>query len=652
MKKKLKALFMAMVLTLTSFSIPAYAAVEQTWDINDRVHADYDPATNTLSIYADVDGADVPNNVTVVDEISEYLNSQSSVTVDFDWNVGNIASNLFSGCTFVGTVLVNGNANGNRQIGSGAFQNCSNLTEVSLQGVGTIGNNAFKNCTALTDVNLGNTTAIGSSAFEGDSYISTLNLKNVKTIASRAFKGCSSLTTINGGSKVTSVDPSAFQVSASSPLLTYLTSEASGVLQNYDYTSANRELYLSSYTITYVPNNGQSQWSEQVPNGTIPSEPNVTNAGREVLGWFTDSALTKQYNFDVAPTSNMTLYCKWSDRTWTVTFETGGSGTAIPSQTVADGAKATLPADPTYYGYKFVGWYTSPDYSIVFSFDQPIRQDTTVYARYTELKLYKVKFKYDDDDDDDVDIEDQKLYAGELVMEPEDPSKDGYEFKGWYKEKSYKHKWHFDTDRVEKNMTLYAKFKSDTIRVTFDTGVPGLTLSPITVDRGERIDEPTPPTADNRTFQYWAKDGEEYNFNDPPKDDMKLTAVWSVSAYTVTFNTGAGESIPSQMVAPGGIASKPTDPIQDNYRFVGWYSDPGMSTAFNFSTPINSDVTLYAKWAELGSAEALADAINDGDEEAVKEMSEAEEGEGEEGTAIPKTLDNSLIPEWFFALWR
>lgn len=33
------------------------------------------------------------------------------------------------------------------------------------------------------------------------------------------------------------------------------------------------------------------------------------------------------------------------------------------------------------------------------------------------------------------------------------------------------------------------------------------------------------------------------------------------------------------------------------YQFLGWYTDPGCTRAFDFSTPVTSDVTLYAKWA-------------------------------------------------------
>lgn len=66
----------------------------------------------------------------------------------------------------------------------------------------------------------------------------------------------------------------------------------------------------------------------------------------------------------------------------TVTFDTDG-GTAIPSQTVRSGAKATKPADPTKSGYTFGGWYKEDTFTTVFDFDDAVTADTTVYAKFT-----------------------------------------------------------------------------------------------------------------------------------------------------------------------------------------------------------------------------------------------------------------------------
>lgn len=47
---------------------------------------------------------------------------------------------------------------------------------------------------------------------------------------------------------------------------------------------------------------------------------------------------------------------------------------------------------------------------------------------------------------------------GEKVTKPSNPTKSGYTFDGWYKERSCTTAWNFDTDIVTGNITLYAKW--------------------------------------------------------------------------------------------------------------------------------------------------------------------------------------------------
>ena len=53
-----------------------------------------------------------------------------------------------------------------------------------------------------------------------------------------------------------------------------------------------------------------------------------------------------------------------------------------------------------------------------------------------------------------------------------------------------------------------------------------------------------------------------------------------------------------QVVVKGSVIDRPDDPTRDGYAFGGWYKDEGLSTAFDFSAPVNEDITLYAKWSE------------------------------------------------------
>ncbi len=68
----------------------------------------------------------------------------------------------------------------------------------------------------------------------------------------------------------------------------------------------------------------------------------------------------------------------------TVTFNSNG-GSSVASQTVADGSKATKPADPTKSGYTFGGWYTDSACTTAFDFNTVVTSDITLYAKWTAV---------------------------------------------------------------------------------------------------------------------------------------------------------------------------------------------------------------------------------------------------------------------------
>ena len=104
---------------------------------------------------------------------------------------------------------------------------------------------------------------------------------------------------------------------------------------NPDYTftltknTTIKPIYAESYTITYVPNNGSSSFTEEViqnePITTFPDvEYNDCNEGTgshkerectyvyKLLGWYTDSNFTNKIDETFVPTENTTLYAKWN----------------------------------------------------------------------------------------------------------------------------------------------------------------------------------------------------------------------------------------------------------------------------------------------------------------------------------------------------
>lgn len=73
----------------------------------------------------------------------------------------------------------------------------------------------------------------------------------------------------------------------------------------------------------------------------------------------------------------------------------------------------------------------------------------------------------------------------------------------------------------------------------------------------------------------------------------------SVTNYTVTFDSNGGTSVDSQVVTSGATATEPVDPTRADYQFDGWFTDIEFTEAYDFSTPVTTDITLYAKWTEL-----------------------------------------------------
>ena len=93
---------------------------------------------------------------------------------------------------------------------------------------------------------------------------------------------------------------------------------------------------------------------------------------------------------------------------------------------------------------------------------------------------------------------------GKTIATPTAPTKTGFTFEGWYKETVLTNKWNFDTDTVNADVTLYAKWVT-AYTVSFDTN-EGTTVSAITVEEGKTVPEPTAPTKTGFTFEGWYKE--------------------------------------------------------------------------------------------------------------------------------------------------
>ena len=98
-------------------------------------------------------------------------------------------------------------------------------------------------------------------------------------------------------------------------------------------------------------------------------------------------------------------------------------------------------------------------------------------------------------------VKEQKVKAGEHVVKPENPTKDGVVFLGWFKSENFESEWVFDVDVVDSDITLYAKWLAEieTCMISFDTN-GGDDIEPVSVEKGNTITGLPTPVKDGFVF--------------------------------------------------------------------------------------------------------------------------------------------------------
>lgn len=69
-------------------------------------------------------------------------------------------------------------------------------------------------------------------------------------------------------------------------------------------------------------------------------------------------------------------------------------------------------------------------------------------------------------------------------------------------------------------------------------------------------------------------------------------------SYSVKFQSNGGSTVKTQYLSKGDKAVVPEEPVKEGYSFDGWYSDKELTTPYGFDTPVDSSLTLYARWIE------------------------------------------------------
>ncbi len=331
----------------------------------------------------------------------------------------------------------------------GTFEGCSSLKEITFgnaiteigqdcfagtmletisipENIKIISTGAFCNCYSLKSVDFGNgVTTIGDLVFENDYSLSNVNIgKSVVSIGERTFANCDSLTKLDIPSNVTSLGAAMFL--------------------NCD----NLENVVIGNGVTAL-NTKRDAWNDlRITNRGVSDSEHGTFEGCTKLSSITLGSGLIYIGMD--------------------TF----AGTQITSLTVpskvselAEGAFAGATKLKDIY---FTGNWAAKAGGRLF---ENVAPEYTVYyiknkIGYGDLEYKKAEFapitvSFDNNNDDvfAVTTDDQIMApVGGYVIEPIIPAASGYRFVGWYKDSKCTNAWNFETDKVTKNTTLYAKW--------------------------------------------------------------------------------------------------------------------------------------------------------------------------------------------------
>lgn len=193
--------------------------------------------------------------------------------------------------------------------------------------------------------------------------------------------------------------------------------------------------------------------TQRVNKGETATEPLEPDRDRyEFAGWLLDGV---PYEFTEAVTEDIVLTASWVQLKALITFDLGYGESHPADQIVVVGELALKPTVEERDRFEFVGWYLDDE---PFDFEEGVTKDAHLVAKWDQLVAI-VTF---DANGGSPTPESVTMDTGEVLAEPAEPSKPGYDFIGWF---AGTNKYNF-ADTVEKDLNLVANWVEADIEIS------------------------------------------------------------------------------------------------------------------------------------------------------------------------------------------
>lgn len=277
---------------------------------------------------------------------------------------------------------------------------------------------------------------------------------------------------------------------------------------------------------------------------------------------------------------------KWELADYTIHYELDG-GINHPDNKngyTIDNLPLTL-YQPTKKGYNFTGWYLNNQ--LVEYLPENTLGEITLVATW-ELATYDLFYNLDGGI---LESENPTTYTMNDEFILNNPTKNGYNFLGWYVND-------VKIEKIEKgttgNLTLLAKWELQKHTIEFNSN-GGTNVSNQIVNHFDKVLEPDHPTRLGYDFLGWFIGEDEYDFNNEVTTNLELVAKWQIINYNINYDLNDSinnSSNPSSYTVEDTISL--LNPTKKGYIFVGWYVNDNKVEQINLGT--TGHLMLVAKW--------------------------------------------------------
>lgn len=369
----------------------------------------------------------------------------------------------------------------------------------------------------------------------------------------------------------------------------------------------------NSYTVKFNSNGAQTGYVED-QNFVYNQKQNLhknnfEKVGFEFAGWVTDTTHTEADYADEEEVQNLAtsqgaivnLYALWQKLpvNYTIKYYKQNIYNDDPASEPFKTDVKQAPAESyvTVSADGITGFETPSEQKDVY-----IKADGSTVIEFIYIRIkYSVTFDLQGHGDN---IPDLVKYES-MVSKPIDPTDNGYTFKGWYKEASCSTEWNFETDTIQGDTTIFAKWTANKYVIdadanggSFSTG-DTMSLSYTYMGTGVNTSSLSYPTKTGYSFVGWytlAEEGSEVGYIDytnlsivgcevtNPDKHGKVFAHWKANTYLIRADAqGGGYEHPSPITTieytydSSEISTETalTTPSKTGYTFASWYNNTG-----------------------------------------------------------------------------